>query len=140
MVPSKRVYLLLLLGIAIAFVLSFFLTIKTTIVITLLYDVVVLLLMVADGWQVRRYRVQITRELPPRLSIGRDNSVVLKVTSQKANAQIQIRDYYPTGFGVSAPALEAIIPSNSQRSNSNPRLLSNRFWRICTGTRGDYSQ
>ncbi|WP_445634077.1 DUF58 domain-containing protein [Nostoc sp. DSM 114161] len=113
MVPSKRVYLLLVLGIAIAFILSFFLPIKATIAITLLFDVAVILLMVADGLQVRRYRVQITRELPPRLSIGRDNPVVLKVTSQKVNAQIQIRDYYPTGFGVSAPGLQAIIPSNS---------------------------
>ncbi len=113
MVPSKRVYLLLLLGIAIALILSFFLTISATIAITLLFDVVVLLFMVADGLQARRYRVQITRELPPRLSIGRDNPVILKVTSQNANAQIHIRDYYPTGFGVSAPALEATIPSNS---------------------------
>ncbi|MFN6514139.1 MAG: DUF58 domain-containing protein [Nostoc sp. CreGUA01] len=113
MVPSKRVYLLLLLGIAIALILSFFLTIFATIAITLLFDVVVLLFMVADGLQARRYRVQITRELPPRLSIGRDNPVILKVTSQNANAQIHIRDYYPTGFGVSAPALEATIPSNS---------------------------
>ncbi len=113
MVPSKRVYLLLLLGIAIALILSFFLTIFATIAITLLFDVVVLLFMVADGLQARRYRVQISRELPPRLSIGRDNPVILKVTSQNANAQIHIRDYYPTGFGVSAPALEATIPSNS---------------------------
>ncbi|MCF2146388.1 DUF58 domain-containing protein [Desmonostoc muscorum LEGE 12446] len=113
MVPARRVYLLLALGIAIAFILSLFLGIRASIVITLLFDVLVLLLMVVDGSRVRRSRVQITRELPSRLSIGRDNQVVLKVTSQNTNAQIQIRDYYPTGFGVSAPARSATIPSNS---------------------------
>ncbi|MBX9255622.1 DUF58 domain-containing protein [Desmonostoc muscorum CCALA 125] len=113
MVPARRVYLLLALGIAIAFILSLFLGIRASIVITLLFDVLVLLLMVVDGSRVRRSRVQITRELPSRLSIGRDNQVVLKVTSQNTNAQIQIRDYYPTGFGVSAPAHSATIPSNS---------------------------
>ncbi|MBD2518714.1 DUF58 domain-containing protein [Nostoc sp. FACHB-973] len=113
MVPARRVYLLLALGIAIAFILSLFLGIRASIVITLLFDVLVLLLMVVDGSRVRRSRVQITRELPSRLSIGRDNQVVLKVTSQNTNAQIQIRDYYPTRFGVSAPAHSATIPSNS---------------------------
>jgi uncharacterized protein (DUF58 family) len=39
--------------------------------------------------------------------------VVLKVTSPNTNAQIQLCDYYPTGFGVSAPVLGAILPSNS---------------------------
>ncbi|MHC5829919.1 MAG: DUF58 domain-containing protein, partial [Nostoc sp.] len=65
------------------------------------------------GLRVRRSRVQISRELPSRLSIGRDNPVVLKVTSPNTNALIEICDYYPTGFGVSAPALRAIVPNNS---------------------------
>ncbi|WP_373526382.1 DUF58 domain-containing protein [Nostoc sp.] len=120
MVPSRRVYFLLVLGITIstmgvaaAPILSLSLSIRTTIALTLLFDAIILGLMVVDGSRVRRSRVQITRELPPRLSIGRDNPVVLKVTSQNANAQIQIRDYYPTGFGVSTPGLSAIVPSNS---------------------------
>ena len=96
---------MLVLGIAIAPVLCLFLSIKATIAITVLFDAIVLGLMVVDGLQVRRSRVQITRELPSRLSIGRDNPVVLKVTSPNANAQIQICDYYPTGFGISAPTL-----------------------------------
>jgi uncharacterized protein (DUF58 family) len=120
MVPSRRVYLLLVLGIVIsttgyayAPILSLFPTIRATIVITVLFDAIVLGLMIVDGLRVRRSRVQITRELPSRLSIGRDNPVVLKVMSQNTNAQIEIRDYYPTGFGVSTPALNAIVPSNS---------------------------
>jgi uncharacterized protein (DUF58 family) len=99
MVASKRVYLLLVLGIAIAPILCLFFTIRSAIAITVLFDAIVLGLMVVDGLRVRRSRVQITRELPSRLSIGRDNPVVLKVTSPNTNAQIQICDYYPTGFG-----------------------------------------
>ena len=120
MVPSKRVYLLLVLGIAMsttgyayAPILSLFLSIRVTIAITVLFDAIILGLMVVDGLRVRRSRVQISRELPSRLSIGRDNPVVLKVTSPNTDAQIEICDYYPTEFGVSAPALSAIVPSNS---------------------------
>ncbi|MEH2236731.1 DUF58 domain-containing protein [Nostoc sp.] len=120
MVPSRRVYLWLVLGIAMsttgvaaAPMLSLFLNIKATIAITLLFDAIVFGLMVVDGLQVRRSRVQITRELPSRLSIGRDNPVVLKVTSQNTDALIEICDYYPTGFGVSAPVLHALVKSNS---------------------------
>lgn len=113
MVASKRVYLLLILGIAIAPILSIFIGISLTIVVTLLFDVLVIGLMVVDGSRVRRQRVQITRVLPSRLSIGRDNQVILTVTSEKADATIQICDYYPTGFGVSAPTLNAIVAMNS---------------------------
>ncbi len=113
MVPASRVYLLLVIGIAIAPILAVFFGIPASIAMTLLFDTFVLVLMVVDGLRVRRDRVQISREIPTRLSIGRDNSVVLKVTSGNANAIIQIRDYYPTGFNVSAPELQANVARNS---------------------------
>jgi uncharacterized protein (DUF58 family) len=47
------------------------------------------------------------------LSVGRDNLVVLRVTSGKAKAVIQIRDYYPAEFRVSLPTLSAVIPSQT---------------------------
>ncbi|MBD2384467.1 DUF58 domain-containing protein [Cylindrospermum sp. FACHB-282] len=113
MVPAKRVYLLLVLGIAIAPILSLFMGMAISIAVTLLFDAIILGLMIVDGLRVRRDRVEITRELPPRLSIGRDNPVVLKVKSGQANAVIQIRDYYPTGFGVSAEEICATVLANS---------------------------
>jgi uncharacterized protein (DUF58 family) len=79
----------------------------------LLFDVTVLGLMFVDGLRIRQHRVQMIREIPSRLSIGRDNPVLLKITSGNTNAIIQIRDDYPTGFGVSLPALRATVPSNS---------------------------
>ncbi|MBN3910589.1 MAG: DUF58 domain-containing protein [Nostoc sp. NMS1] len=131
MVPSKRVYLLLVLGIAIAPILYLFLSIKATIAIIVLFDAIILGLMVADGLQVRRSRVQITRELPSRLSIGRDNPVMLKVTSPNTNALIEICDYYPTGFGVSTPVHRAIIPSNTSQELTytvNPKQRGEFPW------------
>ncbi|WP_017654294.1 DUF58 domain-containing protein [Fortiea contorta] len=113
MVPAQRVYLLLILGIAIAPILAIFFGIPFTIALTVLFDIAILGLMVVDGVRSRRYRVQITRELPPRLSIWRDNPVVLKVTSEKVAATIQIRDYYPTGFDASVVTLNANVAMNT---------------------------
>ncbi|BAY23517.1 hypothetical protein NIES2100_33090 [Calothrix sp. NIES-2100] len=113
MVATNRVYLLLVSGIAIAPICAMLFGIPASIAIALLFDVLVLGLMVVDGLRVRRARVQISREIPSRLSIGRDNSVVLKVTSENTNAVIQIRDDYPTGFGVSASELRANVACNT---------------------------
>ncbi|MUG95236.1 DUF58 domain-containing protein [Scytonema sp. UIC 10036] len=113
MVPSKRVYFLLILGSFLAPAIAIFLGISNSILLTLLFDVAVLALMLVDGLLVRRHRVQVTRELPSRLSIGRDNLVLLKVRSGKATAILQIRDFYPTEFGVSVPLLNATVPGNS---------------------------
>ncbi|GAB1541366.1 DUF58 domain-containing protein [Scytonema sp. NUACC21] len=75
----------------------------------------VLVFTLVDGLQVRRDRVQVTRDLPSRFSIGRDNLVLVKVNSGKSTAILQIRDFYPTEFGVSVPLLNATVPSNSTR-------------------------
>ncbi len=112
MVPTRRVYLLLVSGIAIAPIVAMFLNISSSIAIALLFDVIILALMIVDGKRSRRHRVEIKRDLPPRLSIGRDNPVVLTVKSN-TNAVILIRDYYPTGFGVSTSKIRAAVESDS---------------------------
>lgn len=113
MVAAKRVYLLLLLGLAIAVLLSLFIGISASIAITLIYDIAVLVLMVVDGWRVKAVRVQISRQLPSRFSIGRDNPVILTITSDKTNAILQIRDYYPADFGVSTSTLNTTVAANT---------------------------
>ncbi|HIK05654.1 MAG TPA: DUF58 domain-containing protein [Trichormus sp. M33_DOE_039] len=113
MVAAKRVYLLLLLGLAIALLLSVFISVPVGISLTLIFDIAVLVLMVVDGLRAKSLRVQITRQLPSRFSIGRDNPVVLTITSEKTNAIIQIRDYYPADFGVSTPVLNTTVAANN---------------------------
>ncbi|BAZ28433.1 hypothetical protein NIES4074_08660 [Cylindrospermum sp. NIES-4074] len=131
MVPAKRVYYLLLSAIAIAPIISLFIGIPASIALILLFDILVLGLMIVDGLRVRRYPVEISRELPSRLSIGRDNPVVVKVTSGKANAVIQIRDFYPTGFDVSTPELKATVPPNTTQELTytvNPKQRGEFPW------------
>lgn len=113
MVPSKKVYLLLLLGIAIAPFVAIASNPVQSALVTLLFDGIVLGLMVVDGLLVKPHRIHIARSLAPRLSIGRDNPVVLSIRSGKRAAKIQICDYYPTQFDVSTPILSTTISANS---------------------------
>lgn len=115
MIPSGRVYLLLVLGIAIAFTLATVSTISLAIIATLIFDGIVLALMVIDGLRGRRDRVEVTRYPLSRLSIGRDNPITLSVKSGSRPAIIQIRDYYPNDFQVSTPLLKASLSTNSSQ-------------------------
>ncbi len=113
MIPSKRTYLLLLFGITIALSTSILWNVQTSIVITLLFDGIVLALMIIDSWRVKSHRVQIQRTLQPRLSIGRDNPVVFTIKSKNRPAQIQLCDRPPTTFKLANPILSTSIPSNT---------------------------
>ncbi len=113
MIPSKRTYLLLLFGIAIALSTSILWNVQTSIVITLLFDGIVLTLMVVDSIRAKPHRIHITRTLPPRLSIGRDNPVVLTIKSKNCPVKIQICDRPPTEFWVPQPILSTSIASNT---------------------------
>lgn len=115
MIPSQRVYFLLISGIFIAAILSMIVGVSQSIYLTLLFDAVLLGLTVIDGFRVRKYRAKINRELPSRLSIGRDNPIVLKIESANTNTLLEIRDYYPTDFAVSTDHLSLkLSPNNTQ--------------------------
>ncbi len=112
MVPAKRVYLLLILAIIIAPIVATFLGIAVSIAITLLFDAIILILMIVDGMRERKFRVKIERELPPRLSIGRDNPVILKVISN-TNSIIKISDDYPKAFDNNQLVLRTVIAKDT---------------------------
>jgi uncharacterized protein (DUF58 family) len=114
-IPSRYLYVLLLLGIAIAVVLAVVFDIGTSFIATLLFDSVVLILAIWDGLRVKSYRVNVTRSPLHRLSIGRDNPVVLFVQSENRQAKIRLRDYYPLEFEVSTPTLEATLEPNKSQ-------------------------
>lgn len=113
MVPSQNLYFLLFLGIAIAPVLAIFFNQQVSIVATLSFDLIALLLAFWDGWRTRSDRVEVKRNLLHRLSIGRENPVVLSVRSQNRFARILIKDGYPLEFPVSTPTLQANLEPNS---------------------------
>ncbi len=113
MIPSRRVYGLLILGIAIALILAILLGEQVSIIATLVFDSVVLGLAVWDGQRVKPNAVKVTRYPLQRLSIGRDNPVVLSVQSGNQGVQIRLRDYYPLEFEVSTPTLDASLEANT---------------------------
>lgn len=113
MIPSARVYLLLVVGIAIAAALATIIDVRISLIATLLFDAIALSLAVWDGQRVKANRVEVTRYPLHRLSIGRDNPVVLSVRSGNQSARIRLRDYYPLEFEVSAPQLDAFLEPNS---------------------------
>ncbi len=107
-----RCYLLLLIGFPLAFVLAIFLNNQTSILITTIYDLVILFLTLVDGIGVNKNKVEITRNPLTRISVGRDNIVSLRVTSQQP-ATIEIKDDYPQQFPVSPSTIQATIPANT---------------------------
>ncbi|HEY9635457.1 MAG TPA: DUF58 domain-containing protein, partial [Coleofasciculaceae cyanobacterium] len=113
MIPSRRVYGLLILGIAIALILAISFGQLVSIIATLVFDSVVLGLAVWDGQRVKPNAVKVTRYPLQRLSIGRDNPVVLSVQSGNQGVQIRLRDYYPLEFEVSTPTLDASLEANT---------------------------
>ncbi|WP_353930509.1 DUF58 domain-containing protein [Okeanomitos corallinicola TIOX110] len=131
MIPSQKTYLLLIAGMLISPILSMILGVYQTLILTLLCDVVVLGLMVIDSLQVRKNRVKISRELPLRLSIGRDNPVLFKIESGNTNSVVQIRDYYPTDFTVSTPTLNANLSAHETQELTytvNPKQRGEFPW------------
>jgi uncharacterized protein (DUF58 family) len=118
MIPSKKTYLLLTLLLLISPGIAIFLGINIAVFLTLLFDIGLLILMFFDGFITRNQRVDILRELPPRFSIGRDNPVLLKVTSGKKGASLQIRDYYPNNFSVSQSIVRTNIPAETTQELS----------------------
>ncbi len=118
MVPAGRTYLLLLLGMAIALFLGSVFSVQIGIFGTLLYDAIVLGLMAIDSLVARNRRVEVTRHPLSRLSIGRDNQVVLSVKSGNYPAKLLIRDYYPLEFDISHSQLQLYLPSNTTQELS----------------------
>lgn len=119
MIPSLRVYLLLLLGMAIAIPIANIWDVQIAIVSTLLFDATVLGLVLVDGLRARGRRVQVSRRPLSRLSIGRENPVAIAIQSGKHPAMMQICDDYPTDFAASGTAdgdaLVASLPSNNSQ-------------------------
>jgi uncharacterized protein (DUF58 family) len=113
MIPAIRLYFLLAIAIPIALLLAVLVDRQTSIIGTLLFDSVIIGLAIIDAARVKPHRVQVTRHPLHRLSIGRDNPVLLSVKSANQTAKIQLRDSYPLEFDVSVPLLETSLNPNT---------------------------
>ncbi len=115
MIPAKRLYFLLLLGMGIAFISATITTNFISIIITLIYNLIIIIIALWDGLRVKSQLVKIQRQPLQKLSIGRDNPVILSITSQKHPAQILLKDGYPLEFKVSQAQFKLAIPCNTTK-------------------------
>lgn len=103
MTPTLRLYGLLIVGGVVATLLNAMTPsdnpFSAPLGLMLLFDGIVILLMFLDGWQVTgQQQAIVRREKLPRLSIGRDNPVTLKVSAPSTAVTLQIYDRYPAEF------------------------------------------
>ncbi|NJN59945.1 MAG: DUF58 domain-containing protein [Leptolyngbyaceae cyanobacterium SL_5_9] len=121
MIPSQRVYQLLLLGTGVGLGLAAFGSGNTrpglllvALGLTLTWDILILGLAFWDSQRVRSNPVKVSRESLQRLSIGQENPVRLTVKSSNRPATLQIRDFYPPEFTATPPLLELTLPPNRE--------------------------
>lgn len=71
-----------------------------------------LLLGLIDAWRTRGQRVNVSRQPLHKLSIGRDNPIVLTVDGKARSCRVLIRDSYPQEFTVSTSTFDLILAPN----------------------------
>ena len=124
MIPTPKLYGLLILGGAIATLLDALTPSETVFSAVLgamlLFDGAVLALMLLDWAQISSARqVIVRREKLPRLSIGRDNPVTLTITAPKAGGlrssslSVYIYDRYPSQFDEVPMPLALTVPAKT---------------------------
>jgi len=125
MIPTQRLYLFLITGIAIAVGVASTLAPEIRFIeslkIILGFDFAVLAIAFLDARHVKSQRVEVIRQNLARMSINRDNPVNISVAASdkiKQNAIITICDYYPSSFEASQPTLSAIITPNTTQELS----------------------
>jgi uncharacterized protein (DUF58 family) len=79
----------------------------------ILFDCIVLAVALIDGMQGVARRVRVSRYPLERLSIGRDNPVMLLVQTGKYPAEVMICDRYPVEMHVSQTELRIALTANS---------------------------
>lgn len=124
MIPTLRLYLFLIAGIAIAAGIAGTLDPEIRFIeamkITVGFDCAILIIAFLDARHVKSRRVEVTRQDLSRLSINRDNPVSIVVSASgktkpnfSQNSTVTICDYYPQSFEVSEPNFSAVISPNS---------------------------
>jgi len=94
-IPTGRFYGVFALGILGAGLLAQWWPLGQTLIALGVYDGLWLMVIILDGLQARQRRVSLKRQPLEKLSIGRDNPVMLTVIAGKHSATVQLRDHAP---------------------------------------------
>ncbi|MGF1568930.1 MAG: DUF58 domain-containing protein [Nodosilinea sp.] len=133
MVPTGRTYGLLLGVGVVAMGLATGVDVPHRLALALLalglFDVAVLGAIVWDGWRVRSRRAIVSRDPLHRLSIGRDNLILLRCQSEPV-ARLRVYDHYPIQFdGTPMPlALTCGAAAEMVSFTVNPQHRGNYAW------------
>ncbi len=130
-IPARRVYYLLLVGMVMAFFLAIVTSIQVGILAIILFNLVVLSLTILDGQRVKKNRVTVNRHPLPKLSVGRENTVTLSIQAKNQQAQVILKDNYPSIFSVSNPTLETTLAPHTMEELSYSVFPDRRgefFW------------
>jgi uncharacterized protein (DUF58 family) len=115
MLPSKRFYFFLFLGIIPALFLLQILDQATAIYGILAYDLLLIIVAFIDTTKSKQHRVKITRYPLHQLSIGRDNPILFSIIAPDRNVQIIIKDDYPLEFPVSNNTITANLEAQETK-------------------------
>lgn len=132
-VPTGRTYGWLVGGGAIATLLTNFSNAPNRLVVALLalalFDGVVLVAMVWDGWHTKKRRVTVRRDQLHRLSIGRDNPIMLHCEAP-GPTRLRLYDNYPTGFDGTPMPLDLTLAAGAQTTafTVNPAQRGDYAW------------
>ena len=120
MIPAARTYFLLLLGLLLGAGVANFGSINNGLLFIILFDCLIISLAIIDRLKNKPDRIQISRRSLGKLSIGRDNPVILVITTGQKPAKICIYDHYPrefttqTNYQAKLP-LELNLPSQTEQ-------------------------
>ena len=120
MIPAARTYFLLLLGLLLGAGVANFGSINNGLLFISLFDCLIISLAIIDRLKNKPDRIHISRRSLGKLSIGRDNPVILVITTGQKPAKICIYDHYPrefttqTNYQAKLP-LELNLPSQTEQ-------------------------
>ncbi|MEO0949653.1 MAG: hypothetical protein AAFY11_16235, partial [Cyanobacteria bacterium J06641_5] len=117
-IPAARFYVLLAILGAVSPLVAVALGRGLAVLALLAIDTALLLALFVDHWRVRSRRVAISRQPLDKMSIGRENPVILQVQSPQTatnTALVRVRDGYPASFDTTVETFAiAVAPDGPQ--------------------------
>ncbi|MGK7943662.1 MAG: DUF58 domain-containing protein [Microcystaceae cyanobacterium] len=115
MIPTQRLYGLLLLGLALAPLLNLLFPQSLSLLFILLYDIILLGISIWENQQTKQNRCKIQRLTLHNLSIGRKNPVNITVEAPNQKITLQIQDHLPPSLTVAdLPFTVQLSPNQSE--------------------------
>lgn len=128
-IPARRCYYFLFFGMAIALFVAILGNIRISFLTILPFDLIILCLAIVDGLKVKATKVLVSRYPLQKLSIRRENPVIISVQARNQQSQVILKDNYPPAFTVSLSTLQVTL---------TPHSTEELTYMICPNNRGEF--